>query len=75
MIDLIATGVAAIIVILIFIGSELSDISHQLSEINDALVDIRDADSEEDLSQTFATSLRQSAPPTNSAPVRLLPLP
>jgi hypothetical protein len=35
-------------VILIFIGSELSDIGHQLSEINDALVDIRDADSEED---------------------------
>ena len=48
MIDLIAIGVAAIIVILIFIGSELSDISHQLSEINDALVDIHDADSEED---------------------------
>jgi len=48
MIDLIAIGVAAIIVILIFIGSEPSDISHQLSEINDALVDIRDADSEED---------------------------
>jgi hypothetical protein len=48
MIDLIAIGVAAIIVILIFIGSELSDLSHQLSEINDALVDIRDADSEED---------------------------
>ncbi len=46
MIDLIAIGVAAIIVILIFIGSELSDLSHQLSEIN-ALVDIRDADSEE----------------------------
>jgi hypothetical protein len=34
-------------VILIFIASELSDLSHQLSEINDALVDIRDADSEE----------------------------
>ena len=48
MIDLIAIGVAAIIVILIFIGSELCDLSHQLSEINDALVVIRDADSEQD---------------------------
>ena len=48
MIDLIAIGVAAIIVILIFTGSELSDLSHQLSEINDALVVIRDADSEQD---------------------------
>ena len=47
MIDLIAIGVAAIIVILRFIGSELSDLSHQLPEINDALVDIRDADSEQ----------------------------
>ena len=46
LIDLIAIGVAAIIVILI-IGSELSDLSHQLSEINDALVDIREADSEQ----------------------------
>jgi hypothetical protein len=35
-------------VILIFIGSELSDLRHHPSEINDALVDIRDADSEED---------------------------
>ncbi len=50
MMDLIAVGVGAIIVILIFIGSELSNISRQLSEINDTLVDIRDADSKEDKS-------------------------
>jgi hypothetical protein len=33
---------------LIFIGSDLSGISRKLSEINDTLVDIRDADSGED---------------------------
>jgi hypothetical protein len=48
MVDLIAIGVGAVIVILVFIGSELSDISRKLSEINGTLVDIRDADTEED---------------------------
>jgi hypothetical protein len=44
---LIGIGVA-ICVLLIFLGSELSDISSKLSEIKGTLEEIRDADSNED---------------------------
>jgi len=47
MIDLIAVGIGAIIVLLILIGNELSHVNRELSDIHDTLKEIGDKDSTE----------------------------
>ena len=46
-IDLIAVGIGAIVLLLILIGNELSHISRELSDIHDTLREIGDSDDDQ----------------------------